>query len=96
MKTRETRLTAGQKNFLAGELIGERVEVKFASDAGLVGLRGKIVDETLNTFVLHTGKGLSTIPKVSCTFAFPDAGIEVAGELLLQRPEDRTKKLRRL
>ncbi len=92
-KTRKPRRSSSGKRFLLGELIGEETRISFSSDKSLDGLVGKIVDETLNTFVLHTGKGLRTIPKVSCTFSFPDAGVEVSGRLLLQRPEDRTKKL---
>ena len=87
------RLSRQQKEFLLGELVGERVRIAFAADKGLVGLEGKIADETMNTLVLHTEKGLRRVPKNSCKFAFPDAGIEIEGAVLAHRPHERTKKL---
>ena len=91
--TRKPRFKPAEKEFLLGELIGKRVRVAFASEKSLLGLEGLIADETLNTFVLHTGKGTKRVPKTSCTFAFPDAGLLVEGRLLMHRPEDRTKRL---
>ena len=87
------RLPQGKTRFLLGELIGARVAVCRSSCRDLVGLEGRIEDETLNTFVLHTGKGLKRVPKRSCTFAFPDAGVEVDGSILAVRSEERTKRL---
>ena len=91
--TRKPRFKPAEKEFLLGELIGRRVRIAFASEKSLLGLEGSIQDESLNTFVLHTGKGIKRVPKTSCTFAFPDAGVTVEGRLLAHRPADRTKKL---
>ena len=82
--------------FLAGELIGETAKVEWSSGKGFQGLEGKIMDETKNTFVLETVKGRKTVPKKECVFFFPARGVRAEGELLVSRPEDRTKKIARL
>ncbi len=92
-KARKPRFKPAEKEFLLGELIGKRVKIAFSAEPSLMGLEGSIEDESLNTFVLHTGKGTKRVSKTSCTFAFPDAGVTVDGKLLLHRPQDRTKKL---
>ena len=66
------------------------------SGKGFQGLEGKIMDETKNTFVLETVKGRKTVPKKECVFFFPARGVRAEGELLVSRPEDRTKKIARL
>lgn len=93
---RWTSLSQSGFEFLAGELVGERAKVEESSDKGFQGLEGKIVDETRNTFVFETRKGRKTVPKKECVFYFPSSGVSANGELLVSRPEDRTRKLARL
>ncbi|VVB67575.1 Ribonuclease P protein component 1 [Candidatus Norongarragalina meridionalis] len=81
------------ERFLAGEFIGEQVRVVNSSCKGLLGIEGRISDETLNTFVLETREGVKRLPKKACVFFFPDAGETVDGMKILHRPEDRTKKI---
>ncbi len=88
-----SKLSSQERLFLSGELIGEKVLVEWSSDKGLAGLAGRIVDETVGTFVLDTPSGEKRVPKKACAFFFPVAGIAVAGKLLAMRPEERTKKL---
>ncbi len=76
------------------ELIGQRVRVAHCSDKSRLGLSGVVLDETKNTFVLETPRGVQRVPKAGSVFAFPNGTI--AGDLLLVRPEDRTKKLAKL
>ncbi len=79
--------------FLLGELIGKKMKVLKASSKGLQGLEGTILDESRNVILLETVRGRKSVPKVSCTFAFLPENVEVAGTMLLMKPEDRTKRL---
>lgn len=76
------------------EYIGLEVEVAASPDPSTVGLRGTVVDETKHTFVVRGGGRDRRIPKRGARFRFPLAGIEVAGDEILFRPEDRVKKAR--
>jgi ribonuclease P protein subunit POP4 len=82
------------------ELIGTNAKVAKSSNRDCVGIVGKVIDETRNTFtLLHKGKRKVIIKHSSIFhFSFPDGTIvEVDGKLLLGRPEDRIKRrLRRL
>lgn len=76
------------------ELIGLSVVIRRATDPTLVGLRGRVVDETRNTFLVETPKGEKRVPKKGAEFAFGSEGVPVEGDDLLFRPEDRIKKAR--
>lgn len=77
---------------LLEELIGLGVEVTKSTRRELIGLRGTIVDETLNTLTIECGGREKKIPKNCCTFRFGERGAEVDGRQLVHRPEDRIKK----
>jgi ribonuclease P protein subunit POP4 len=82
------------------ELIGTDVRVAKSSHEGNVGICGKVIGETRNTFaILQDGKR-KIVAKGSSVFhfEFPDRTIvEINGRLLAGRPEDRLKKnIRRL
>ena len=82
------------------EFIGSEAKVAKTAHAGYVGISGKIVDETRNTFtILQEGKTKRIIKDSNIFhFRFSDGTIvEIDGELLTGRPEDRLKKrIRRL
>jgi len=87
-------------NMIRCEFIGTDVKIARSSDRGNVGICGKVVGETRNTFaILHEGKK-KTVAKDSSVFhfMFEDRTIvEVNGRLLVGKPEDRLKKnVRRL
>lgn len=87
-------------NIIRYEFIGTEAKVAKSKHSGYVGISGKIIDETRNTFILeHNGKR-KTIVKDAATFhfKFPDeTTVEIDGKLLLGKPEDRLKKrVRRL
>lgn len=90
---RASQLSEKQRLFLAGELIGEDAVVEWSSDKGLAGLKGRVVDESLGTFVLSTPAGEKRVSKKSCAFFFPGAGASIEGRALLFRPEERTKRM---
>lgn len=80
-----------------GELIGLPVRVSEANDAGLVGLSGTVVDETLRTITVRRDDGReSRLSKEGATFEFttPQGKVRVVGAAIVFRPEDRTKKVR--
>jgi ribonuclease P protein subunit POP4 len=82
------------------ELIGTHAKISQSSHRGNVGISGKIMDETRNTFkILHNGR-TKTIIKNTSVFHFKfhdDTVVEIDGKILVGRPEDRLKKtIRRL
>jgi ribonuclease P protein subunit POP4 len=77
------------------EFIGTEAKVAKSGNQDYVGISGKIIDETRNTFtILYEGKR-RTIAKDSAIFHFSLSGgtiVEVDGKLLLGRPENRLKR----
>ena len=82
------------------EFIGLEAEVVASCHPGYVGIRGRVIDETRNMFIIEHGGRRKMVPKAVCTFhfTFPDGTVvEIEGHLLVGRPEDRLKKrLKRL
>jgi ribonuclease P protein subunit POP4 len=83
-------------NIFQHELIGLNVEIIESSHQGLIGIKGKVVDETRNTIRVELGGGRETlIAKSNAIFHFltPDGErVEIDGKILVSRPEDRIKK----
>lgn len=71
------------------EIIGKMIEVIQARNEDLVGIAGRIVDETKNSIVVQAGDGRKTVLKAECTFRID--GEVVEGDDLAARPEDRVK-----
>lgn len=82
------------------EFIGTEAKVAKSKHHDYIGLSGKVIDETRNTFtIIHEGKKKTILKDTAIFhFKFPDGTIvEIDGKLLVARPEDRLKKqLRRL
>ncbi|MGB9134644.1 MAG: ribonuclease P protein component 1 [Candidatus Bathyarchaeia archaeon] len=82
------------------EFIGLMAKVARSSNPVCVGIKGTIINETRNTFVIMQNKKRKTIAKNQSVFRFtlPDATIvEIEGTVLLGKPEDRLKRrIRRL
>lgn len=77
------------------EFIGLDVKVVRSSNPAVVGIAGKVVDETRNTFtILHDEKRKVVIKDTSVfEFALPDGTIvEIDGKVIVGRPEDRVKR----
>lgn len=97
MKRTIPRLEGTARTVARGELIGLPVRVAAANDAGLVGLSGTVVDESLRTITVRRDDGReSRVSKPGTTFRFTaSAGpVEVPGAAIEFRPEDRTKKVK--
>lgn len=77
-----------------GELIGRKIEVLKSVRKELVGLKGTVVDETLNLFTVDVQGKEKKIPKGLCVFriSIDDAYRDVDGRDIEYRPEDRIKK----
>ncbi len=76
------------------EFIGNYAEIISSNNKSLIGLKGKIVDETKNMFVFEIdGKEKKIMKKeVRLKFYLKDKAVEIDGKLLVSRPEDRIKK----
>jgi ribonuclease P protein subunit POP4 len=84
------------RNILRHELISLSVKVKHSTDSTQKGLKGRVIDETYNTLKIETKEGKEKIiPKKNSIFIFTlpnGTKIQVDGNLLVGRPEDRIKK----
>lgn len=84
-----------KRNILRHEFIGLQCEVIASRNKCQVGIKGKVVDETRNTLLLETKRGLKRIEKEGRIFRFwleDGSVVDVNGSYLLARPEDRIKK----
>ena len=82
-------------NLRKHELIGLQVRVMRSTDPGQRDLSGRVVDETRNMLVVEVGGVDKRIPKQGSRFRFDvQGGLEVEGDEIRFRPEDRVKKAR--
>jgi len=75
-----------------GELICLGAEVISSTDPTLLGLSGKVVDETKNTLTIRTSSGDKKVPKGVAAFRFSSRSgsrVTIEGRYLVVRPEDR-------
>ena len=86
-----------EDNIHKHELIGLCAQITASSDKGIIGTRGKIVDETKNTFSLETKGTERTYPKNGTILAvkIQNKEIEIDFSHLRFRPEDRIKKAKK-
>lgn len=87
------------ENLVRHELIGLSVVVAESTNSTMVGISGRVVDETRNTFLIETRSGDKRVPKSCNCFIFTlSQGLKVKaeGSVLVSQPENRiNKKLRR-
>jgi len=77
------------------EFIGLEAKVVKSSNPHIVGIEGKVVDETRNTLtILHDGERKVIVKDTSVfEFVMPDGTVvEIDGKVIMGRPEDRIKK----
>lgn len=86
------------KNLPRHDLIGLDVKIVSSSNKSLVGLTGRIVNETRNTLEIEGDKKVRKIMKsqVVLEVKLDNHTYHVDGKLLVGRPEDRIKKVRSL
>lgn len=82
------------KDITKYELIGLKAEIADAKNKANIGIKGKIIDETRNTIMIETKKGVKRLIKENITIDvfFRGKQIRIKGGLLVGRPEDRIKK----
>jgi ribonuclease P protein subunit POP4 len=82
------------------EFIGTHGTVACSPHTGYVGISGKVLGETKNTFSISQKENIKTVVKNQAVFQFEFSDgtvVEIDGKLLVGKPEDRLKKtLKRL
>lgn len=75
------------------ELIGLQTQIVDSTNKSVVGLSGKIIDETKSMFTLETQNGTKMFPKQYNIWKFTlnDQELLIDGNLISKRPEDRLK-----
>lgn len=83
---------------LKHELIGLKAKVVSAENKSLVGINGKIVDETRNMISIDDDSKIRKIAKSQVILQVDYRGhiYEINGKIIVNRPEDRIKKIRGL
>lgn len=78
-------------NIVSHELIGLQVQLVESNNEQIVGLNGKIVDETKFMFTLNTKNGIKRLAKSASKWKFELDGkeIELDGAKLTRRPYER-------
>jgi ribonuclease P protein subunit POP4 len=83
-------------NVFRHELIGLTVEIYNSTHKDLIGLKGRIIDETRNTLRIELDNSdEKIIPKSIAIFHFTlpnNEKVEIDGKIIVSRPEDRIKK----
>ncbi|MDD5332045.1 MAG: ribonuclease P protein subunit [Candidatus Nanoarchaeia archaeon] len=86
------------KDILKKELIGLEIEVTASNNKSLIGKSGKIIDETKQTITIQSkNKKIKLIKsQIKMKTKYNNQTVEIDGNLLVNRPEDRIKKIRSL
>lgn len=79
------------KHLLKREMIGRSIEVVDSANKSLLGTKGRIIDETKNTFVVLDSTRRKVLLKKQIQFAVEIDGrrIKIDGSRLIKRPEKR-------
>lgn len=79
-------------SFIREEFIGLEIEITDSENKTNVGIKGKVVDETKNTFTIK-GKKTWKVIKAQNTFVFKikNNKITINGKLINEIPEERIK-----
>lgn len=86
------------RNAAQHELIGLEAEVVAAKNKTQEGLKGRVIDETRDTIVIEKeGKPKRLIKsQITLKAKVNDEYVMINGKILVGRPEERIKKLKRL
>ncbi len=73
------------------ELIGLDTEILKSNNSQVVGLNGRIINETKSMFTINTKKGMKMIPKLTNDWGFSINGkkLTVKGTSIAKRPYER-------
>lgn len=78
-------------NITSHELIGMHTEISNSSNPQMVGLNGRIVDETKSMIIINTMKGIKSIPKSNNDWKFTvdNKDVVINGSKIAKRSFDR-------
>ncbi len=78
-------------NITSHEFIGLHTEITQSSNPQIIGLNGRIVDETKSMFTINTKNGTKSIAKAhnSWKFSIENKYIVIDGSKITKRPFDR-------
>ena len=78
-------------NITSHEFIGLHTEIIQSSNPQIIGLNGRIVDETKSMFRINTENGIKSIAKSknSWKFSIEDKDVIIDGSKIVKRPFDR-------
>jgi ribonuclease P protein subunit POP4 len=82
-------------NIVQHEFIGLETAVVNSSNPAMVGISGRVINETRNTFTIKQDNKMKVIAKDTSIFdfIFTDGTIvEIEGKVIMGRPESRLKK----
>jgi ribonuclease P protein subunit POP4 len=91
------QMTVKNKGILSLEMIGKNIKIISSTNKTLVGVEGKVVDETKHSFVLDVmvsnEKQRKQVMKKTIVFQLQinNEIYQVDGKMLEKRPEDRIK-----
>ena len=75
------------------ELIGATIEIVESTNTSLIGKKGKIIDETKNTFTIKDHKTKKILKaQVTLLIKMGNETIKIEGNSLVNKSEDRLKK----
>jgi ribonuclease P protein subunit POP4 len=82
-----------QQNIINHELLGMDAQILESKNSSIVGLSGKVIDETKSMIVLQTKRGTKMIAKQhnKWKFTLGDQDFTIDGNMISKRPEDRIK-----
>jgi len=75
------------------DLIGQDVTITNSTNKEIIGIKGKIVMETKNMFLLDTKNGEKNIPKNICQVSNNEGIIQTDSAKLSKRPHERLEML---
>jgi ribonuclease P protein subunit POP4 len=79
------------ENITRHELIGLETTISESNNSQVIGLHGKIIDETKSMFTIETSTGMKHMPKVDSMWKFNLNGVSsvVDGKLIAKRSFER-------
>jgi ribonuclease P protein subunit POP4 len=80
------------ENITRHELIGLETSIVKSGNSQVIGLHGKIIDETKSMFTIETSTGVKHMPKIDSMWKFNLNGVTsiVDGKLIARRSYERT------
>ena len=75
------------------DLIGQNVTISNSKNKEIIGIKGNIIIETKNMFVINTENGKKNIPKNICELSNKQGLIQTDSAKLNKRPHERLEML---